>query len=132
MTMLHETIGGLVVLAFLVLTIINILRVTGREIGFARPLSMLAAGLLLLQYVLGFLLMGSGAKNSNLHYVVALLAIVTVGLEHGWAANRATANQRAVGSLIASLLTLLLVLVAYQIGKTHAVDPVAAYVASFF
>ena len=132
MPMLHETIGGLVLLAFIVLTIINILRVTGRDIAFARPLSMVAALLLLAQYVIGFLLMGAGARNSNLHYLIALLAIVTVGLEHGWAANKATAHERATGSLIATALTTVLILAAYLIGKSYAMDAVAAYVSTLY
>ncbi|MFM9108454.1 MAG: hypothetical protein ACKOWF_17345 [Chloroflexota bacterium] len=132
MSTIHEAIGGLVLLAYIVLTIVNVLRLTGKEIAFARPLSMAAAGLLLVQYVLGFLLMGSGARNSNLHYLIALLAIVTVGLEHGWAANRATAKERAAGSLVASALTVVLVFAAYMLGMTHAMAPVAEFVAGAF
>lgn len=131
---LHEIVGGLVVLAFLILVIVNVLRVTGREIGFARPLSMIAALLLLVQYVLGFLLMGGGARNSNLHYLAALAAIITVGLEHGWAGNRPTAHERAMGSLIASVLTLVLVLVAYMIGMKNGAASMeaAAFISSLF
>ena len=130
--MLHEAIGGLVLLAFIVLTVINILRMTGKDISIARPLSMAAAGLLLLQYVLGFLLMGGGYRNSNLHYLIALLAIITVGLEHGWAANRATARERATSSLVATALTTILIFAAYMIGKSNAMEPAAAFIATLF
>jgi len=128
----HQILGTVIVVAFAVLTILNILRVTGREIPGVRTFAMVAAALLLLQYVIGFLLMGSGYRNSNLHYLVALLAIVTVGMEHGWAAQRATAHQRAVASLIASALTTVLVIAAHSIGSMNAAGKVAAYVSRLF
>jgi hypothetical protein len=133
MAMLHNTIGGLLALAFILLVIVSLLRVTGREIGFARPLSMIAAGLLIVQYILGFLLMGGGARNSNLHYLIALLAIIPVAMDHGWAANRATAHQRAMGSLIASALATVLILYAYMLGMNNVVPAeTAAFVVSLF
>ncbi|MCC6313834.1 MAG: hypothetical protein IT337_07450 [Thermomicrobiales bacterium] len=120
MVALHSAVGGLVVLAFVVVTILNILRVTGRDLPIARTISMIAGALLLIQYILGFLLLGAGFRNSMAHYVIALLAILTVGMEHGYAATRDTSRQRAVAATIATLATTILVLIAYMIGMGGA------------
>jgi hypothetical protein len=132
MSGLHALLANIVVVAFALLTVLNILRVTGRDIPGVSTFSRVAALLLLLQYVLGFLLMGGGYRNSNLHYLIALLAIVTVGMEHGWAANRATPHQRAVGSLMATALTTVLMIAAHGIGTMNRGGEIAAYIASFF
>lgn len=122
---IHNIVGTLVVVAFLIVTVLNALRVAGREVPVARTVSMVAAGLLLVQYVIGFLLLGGGFQNSVVHYVLALAAIITVGLEHGYAATRDTARQRAVAALIATLGTTILVFAAHGIGSAYEA-PVAA------
>ena len=119
MVNLHNIVGTLVVLAFLVLAVVNALRVMGREIGWIRPLSFVAAALLLVQYVIGFGLLGQGHPISSIHYITALLAIVTVGLEHGYARTRASPGARARAALVASGLTFVLVLIAYIIGSSR-------------
>ncbi len=116
----HNLVGTLVVAAFLLLTILNALRVAGRDIPLARPVSMVAAELLLVQYAIGFLLLGGGFQNSTAHYVLALAALVTVGLEHGYAATRDSARQRAVAALLATLGTTILVIAAHGIGSAYA------------
>ena len=113
----HNVVGTLVVLAYLVVTIVNIVRVTGREVPAGRTLSFAAAALLLIQYLIGFWLLGQGYRNQPAHFVVALLALVTVGLEHGYAPGRSTPRARAMTALIASVLTLVLVGVAHGIGS---------------
>ena len=115
----HNVVGTRVVAAYLVLTILNALRVAGRDIPVARTVSMVAAGLLLVQYAIGFLLLGGGFQNSAAHYVLALIALLTVGLEHGYAATRDTARQRAVAALIATLATTVLVFAAHGIGSAY-------------
>lgn len=115
---MHNVVGTLVVVAFLVLTVVNVLRLMGRTIPWGRQLAAAAAGLLLVQYVLGFALLGAGNRNQTSHYVFALLAIVTVGLEHGYARTRVTPRAVATASLIATGLTLVLVVVAYSIGSS--------------
>ena len=120
MVTVHQTIGTLVVLAFLALTVVNILRLTGRQITWARPLSFAAAGLLLLQYLLGFSLLGSDHSVTAWHYLFALAAILTVGIEHGMGNARppeTTGNLRIVAAATAG--TTLLTLVAYAIGSSN-------------
>lgn len=119
LTGVHNIVGTLVVAAFLALTIVNILRLGGRDFSWARPLSFAAAGLLVLQYLLGFALLGQGRVNQLSHYVVALLALLTVGLEHGYANSRPDRRARASAALVATGLTFLLVVVAYGIGTTR-------------
>ena len=115
----HNIVGTLVVAAFLILTVLNGLRVAGRDIPIARTVSMIAAGLLLIQYVIGFLLFGGGFQNSVVHYVLALAAIITVGLEHGYAATRDSSRQRAIAALLATLGTTILVFAAHGIGSAY-------------
>jgi len=114
---IHNIVGALVVAAYLVLVVVNALRLRGGEFPWARPLSFAAAGLLLVQYVLGFALLGEGLRNQASHYVVALLAILTVGLEHGYANSRPDQRSRASAALLATALTLLLVGAAHGIGS---------------
>jgi uncharacterized membrane protein len=118
----HNLVGTLVVLAFLVLTVINVVRLTGRDLAFARPVAMAGAALLLLQYVLGFGLLGSGRRITPVHFLVALLAIIPVGMDHGYAANRATPRARAAASLVSAVLALILVLIAYVIGSMQETE----------
>lgn len=117
MTAVHNVVGTLVVVAYLALVVANILRWRGGDAAWARPLSFAAAGLLILQYLLGFWLLGSGRGNQQSHYAFALLAIVTVGLEHGYAQTRSTARARAVAALVATGVTFALVTIAYSIGQ---------------
>lgn len=116
---IHLVVGSLVFIAYFVLTILNLLRVTGRDIAVVVPLARLAALLLLVQYLLGFALLGQRAQMTWVHFVLALLAIVTVGLEHGYAASRATPHQRAVAALIATLGTTILVGAAHVVGSSY-------------
>jgi hypothetical protein len=112
-------IGSLVVLAYLALTVVNVLRATGRQIPWARPLSFGAAGLLVLQYLLGFSLLGSDHKITAWHYTFALAAILTVGLEHGMAnAQPPSGNARLAAAATAG--TTALTLIAFIIGSSHS------------
>ena len=115
----HNLVGTLVVIAFLALTVVNLLRVTGRELPWARGLSFAAAALLLLQYLIGFALLGQGHPSPAVHYVVALLAIITVGLEHGYANTRTAPRAQAMGALIATAATTILVVIAHAIGSSN-------------
>ncbi len=119
MVNVHNIVGTLVVVAFLALTVVNLLRLTGREIAFGRALSAIAAVLLLVQYALGFWLLSEGYANRAIHYAVALLALLGVGLEHGYARTRRDPRARAVASLVATSLTFALVLVAHIIGSAR-------------
>jgi hypothetical protein len=117
MVTVHSTVGSLVILAYLVSTVVNILRLGGRQITWARPLSFVAAGLLLLQYVLGFSLLGSNHSITAVHYLIALLALIPVGVEHAVANARTTPAEQGRVALPATAATTILVLIAYLIGE---------------
>lgn len=112
----HNIVGTAVVVAYLALAIVNALRLRGGDLAWARPLSFAAAGLLLVQYAIGFYLLGEGYRNRTSHYLLALLAVVTVGLEHGYAPTRFTPRARATAALAATAITFVLVAIAYQLG----------------
>jgi hypothetical protein len=116
---IHNIVGTVVVIAFLALTILNVLRVTGRQVPIARPLSYAAALLLLVQLLLGFALLGGGSSIPPLHYILALLAIVTVAAEHGYARDRAAPELRAMAALLATGATTILVTAAHIIGSAN-------------
>lgn len=121
MVQVHQGVGLLVVIAFLALAIVNIMRATGKRISWAKPLSFVAAGLLALQYVLGFALLGNSHKITAWHYLFALAAIIPVGIEHGMGNAR---EQEGPGSGVriaaaASALTTIIVIIAYAIGQSH-------------
>ena len=64
MVTVHMIVGSLVVIAFIALTISYGMQLNGtRTLSWSRPLSMGAAGLLLLQYVLGFETAGTGTPG---------------------------------------------------------------------
>ena len=121
MTNLHMIIGLATLAAFLLLTIVNGLRAfRGSEVTWARGLSFAAAGLLLIQYVIGFGLLGSDHKMKAIHYIIALAAIVPVGAEHMMATQEADPQKARRMAFIANLIALVLIVVAYSIGDRNA------------
>lgn len=116
----HNIVGTAVVVAYLALAVVNALRMGGRSFSWVRGLSFAAAALLLVQYVIGFWLLGDGYRNATSHYLFALLAIITVGLEHGYAQTRLTPRSRATWAVIATALTFVLVLTAHVIGSSSS------------
>ncbi|HWV36833.1 MAG TPA: hypothetical protein VNZ55_14450 [Thermomicrobiales bacterium] len=120
MTNVHMIVGSLVVIGFIVTLVLNIMSlVNGRVFPWQRSVSFAAATLLLLQYVLGFSLLGEGKDIPGTHYLIALLAILGVGLEHGYASTREDPKQRSLYAVIANVITLVLVLIAYMIGQSN-------------
>jgi hypothetical protein len=117
MVSIHSTVGTLVVLGYLAATVLYAYAAAGRPVALARYVSFAAAGLLLVQYVLGFWLLGDGYRNQASHYAFAILALVTVGLEHGFAPTRATPRARASVAGLAALGTLILVVITYLLGQ---------------
>src|SRR5687768_4930168 len=110
-------IGTLVLLAYVALTIANGLQMSGaRTFSWGRPLSMTAAGLLLVQYTLGFSLLGSHSITA-IHYLVALAAIIPVGYEHMVANVQEVPSTRARLGMFAAAATTVLVLIAYAIAE---------------
>ena len=72
---IHEILGGLVVVAFIVMAILAAIAAAGRDIPWIRQASFVAAGLLLLQYLLGVLLLANGYRNTRSHIAIALLVL---------------------------------------------------------
>ena len=79
---IHEMLGGLVVIAFVVVALLAAIAAAGRDMRWVRTSSFVAAGLLAVQYLLGLLLLGNGFRNSTTHYVIGLLVLVPVALQH--------------------------------------------------
>lgn len=120
MANVHMIVGTLVVLGYALSTILNArLAFTGEGVSWQRQVSFAAATLLLLQWMLGFSLLGEGRNISAIHYVLGLSAILPVGVEHGYAANRERPRQRGLLALAANLVTLVIVLIAYIIGQSN-------------
>ena len=114
-------VGALVLIAYIALTIINLVQMRrGRSIGFARHLSMASALLLLVQIVLGFNLLTGDGEITVLHYLIALATLITVGAEHGVANSRPTEAERLKIATLATAGTTILVFIAYLIGETSA------------
>ncbi len=108
MVTVHSTLGTLVILGYLATTLLYLLPGSGPR-RWGRPVSGIAAVLLLLQYVVGFGLLGEGYRGQNLHYTLAFLALVTVALEHAVARPRGpkAAALAATGTLVIVTLTYL-------------------------
>lgn len=118
MSNVHNVVGLLVVVLFLanfVMYLLNFMR--GREIPYHRIVAMAAGGFLLLQYMLGFSLLGEGKRITWMHVVVALLAILPVGAEHMLTAQETGFRRRGTIGMMATIITFVLVLVAYAIGE---------------
>mgnify|MGYP001206674697 FL=1 len=120
MANVHMVIGSLVVIAFVADLILRVLANRGRVFSFTRMVAFAAAGLLLVQYVIGFgLLSSSDDKPNPIHYVLALAAIITVGAEHMVTGQDGgdpkAANLKALRAVAA---TLALVLAAYLVGQS--------------
>lgn len=109
MVTLHSTIGTLIILGYLA-TVIMYLTSGARPSKWARWVSAGSAVLLLIQYVIGFGLLGEGYGNNGWHYVLAFAALITVGLEHAVARPRGAkvAALAAAGTLVIVLLTYLI------------------------
>ena len=115
----HNVVGALVVLVFLADLGANVFLFSGRPAPWLRIVSIAAATLLLLQYLIGFSLLADDRENSGAHYVFAFLPLLTVGLEHGYARTRATPREQALWGMIATGGSFVLVLVAFIIGQSN-------------
>ena len=115
----HSTVGTLVLVGYLILVVVNVLALRGRQYAWARQLSFFAAGLLVLQYVIGFSLLGSDHDVTAAHYILALCALIMVGFEHGDANSRETREERARFGALATAGTFIIVLITYIIGQSN-------------
>ncbi|MBA2595016.1 MAG: hypothetical protein H0V00_00130 [Chloroflexia bacterium] len=112
---IHEILGGLVVVAFIITVILAAIAAAGRDVPWVRTVSLVAAGLLALQYVVGVLLIAGGSRNSNEHYLIGLIVLVPVALQHS-SARRLSSQTRGVALLIWSLAAAILAVIAYMAG----------------
>jgi hypothetical protein len=119
---IHQILGGLVVVAFIVMAILAALVATGRDISWIRQASFVAAGLLLLQYLVGVLLLANGFRNTSSHIAIALLVLIPVALQHS-SARRLSSQSRALALLIWALAAAVLSLIAYMTGMAGASVP---------
>lgn len=120
MTGIHMVLGLAVVVSFLLLTILNYLRMSrGMTFPWAKGLSFAAAGLLLLQYITGFALLGDDGDITPLHYILAIAAIIPVGAEHMLADSDRSERDRNRIAFFGSFATLLLVVIVYSIGDRN-------------
>lgn len=120
MTNIHMIVGTAVIIAFVAVLILNIrTAVTGAEFSWQKIVSYGAATILLFQYLIGFSLLGSGNDVPAWHFLVALAAILPVGMEHGFASQRPTPRDRGRIGALANVATLVLVLIAYVIGQSN-------------
>lgn len=120
MTSVHLIVGTLTLLLYIVnagMYAVNMFK--GKAVGYHRLISISAATLLLLQYALGFMLLGSGEGISAWHIVVALATIVPVGIEHMFAGTQPGIRRRGTLGLFATVVTVILVLAAYAIGEMN-------------
>ncbi len=108
-------LGGLVVVALIVVAILAAIAAAGRDMRWVRTASLVAAGLLALQYLLGLLLLGNGFRNSTTHYVIGLLVLVPVALQHS-AGRRLSEQTRGVAIMIWSLAATFIAVIAYLTG----------------
>ena len=119
---IHEILGGLVVAAFIVVAILAAVAASGRDIPWIRTASFVAAGLLVVQYVVGVLLLANGLRNSNAHFAIALLVLIPVALQHS-STRRLSPKTRNVALLLWALAAAVLSLIAYMTGMAGAGVP---------
>lgn len=118
----HMIIGGITLILFLVNAVMyGIEFVKGKPAAYHRLVSIAAATGLLLQYMLGFMLLADSGFDSIswTHWVIALLAILPVGLEHGGTANQTNFRKKSIMGLSATTITIVLVFVVFMIGELN-------------
>src|SRR5699024_7751574 len=101
-----------------VMYLLNFVR--GQMIPYHHIVAMVAGGVLLIQYILGFSLLGAGRSITWFHILVALLAILPVGAAHMLTAQETGMRRRGTIGMMATVITFVLVLVAFSIGEASA------------
>ncbi|MDQ2651576.1 MAG: hypothetical protein M3Z20_00915 [Chloroflexota bacterium] len=112
---IHEMLGGIVVVLMIIVAILAAISAGNGNNSMLRPVAMLAAGLYLLQIVLGIVLISGGLKNSTGHYLVGLLILIPVALQHS-SAKRLDARSRDYATMICALAAAFLSVLAYASG----------------
>lgn len=117
----HMIVGTATLVLFLLNAIMyGIEMVKGKAIGYHRLVSIAAATGLLIQYALGFMLLGAGESIPIWHWLIALVAILPVGMEHGGTAREENFRKKSMLGLIAASIAFIVVLTAYGIGEMGA------------
>ncbi len=118
MSNVHMIVGSVVVVAYFVVLLLNLrTAASGAEFAWQKMITYVAATLLLIQFTLGFSLLGNGNSISAYHFLLGLSAILPVGMEHGFANQRPVAKDRGKIAALANVATLVLVLSTYLIGE---------------
>ena len=118
----HMIIGGITLILFLVNAVMYGLEfVKGKAVPNHRLVSIGAATGLLLQYALGFMLLADSESNDItwMNWVLALLVILPVGLEHGGTANQENFRKKSLLGLSAAIIAFVMVLVVFMIGELN-------------
>lgn len=118
----HMIVGGITLILFLVNAVMYGMEfVKGKPAPKHKLVSIGAATGLLLQYFLGFMLLADSESNdiSWIHWVLALLVILPVGLEHGGTANQTNFRKKSIMGLAAAVITFVMVLVVFLIGELN-------------
>ena len=119
MTNIHMIVGSALIVAYLVVLALNIRTArSSAEFSWQKIVSFAAATLLVLQYLLGFYLLGEGRNVPAFHFLIGLAAILPVGMEHGYGSQQPSAVDRGKIGALANVMTLVILLVAYLIGET--------------
>lgn len=121
MSNVHLIVGSIVVILYLVnFAMYTISFFKGTAVAYHRMIAMGAAAFLLIQYLLGFSLLGEGKSVPAMHVVLALLSILPVGAEHMLTAQEKSVRRRSMIGMMATTITFVLVLIAYYIGQSNS------------
>ncbi len=112
---IHEMVGGIVVVLMIIVAILAAISAGGGSNSMLRPAAMLAAGVYLLQIILGIVLISGGGRNSTGHYIIGLLILVPVALQHS-SAKRLESRTRDYATMISALAAAFLSVLAYASG----------------
>jgi len=114
-------VGTLTLILFIVnAAMYGINMARGTTVSYHRLVSIGASTLLLLQYALGFMLLGEGQRITWWHVAAALAAIIPVGIEHMFASTQPGIRRRGTLGLFATIITVVLVLAAYAFGEMNS------------
>ena len=89
------------------------------QVSFSAEVN-IASLLLILQYLVGIGLLASGARNQAIHYALAVLVLVPIGLEHGLIRRRFQGRQLAVNLTAVAAVTTVVIFITYLIGRGSA------------
>lgn len=119
---IHSMVGGLVVVALIVVVVVAAIQAAGGDGRLTRTVSIAASVILLLQYLIGVLLLSGGFRNSMTHYVLGLLILVPIGLQHA-SVKRLSPRTQGIAMIIWALAAAFLAIITYMTGMQGASAP---------